>query len=270
MYRIVIDPGHGGSDPGAVGFGRKESDDVMRLAELVTEDAQTQGLNIFLTRSKGQTAAPGVSTRAAIANEVDAALFISLHRNAFTTATAKGVEVWVQAAPRADEERVARRILDNIAAVGITQNRGVKRCDPNNNFAVLRLTAMPAVMVELGFITNEEDNRMFDQHIAEYAKAIVDGILAALGLERKAAPPTDDETAELKAEIARLEQEVATRQQQTQELTERIARLSAELDNKDAEIATREQQTRELTAKAEALKAKAAQVQMLASEMLRV
>lgn len=278
MPKIVIDPGHGGlnaygvEDPGAVAFGRREMDDAMRLAELVAADAKAEGLTVTLTRAKGQVAAsvPGVNARAAMANTAEADLFVSLHRNAFTSPTAKGVEVLVQNEPSAAEERFAGLLMDRLADVGISQNRGVKRCTASNNFAVLRLTDMPAAMVELGFITNEEDNLMFDANITAYAAAIVDAILDMLGLQRKATEPPTADTAELTAEIARLEDEIRMREQQTAEMQDSLSRLNADLDNKDAEIATREQQTRAAEAKTAQLKAKAAQMQMLAAEMLQL
>ncbi len=251
MKTLMLDPGHGGlnaygyEDPGAVSGSRLEREDVMRLADLVAADAREQGLRIILTRTAGQKPAtvPGVTARATMANSAGADLFVSLHRNAYGAASAQGVEVLVQTTPIAGEEMLAGLILARLEAVGISRNRGVKRCPPANNFAVLRLTKMPAVLVELGFITNAEDNRLYDLHLPAYARAIVEGCLAYLGLVRRP-PATDADTAD------------------------QLAALRTQLAAKDAQIALLEQQTRQAEAAVEQMRAKAREIYRLSGELI--
>jgi N-acetylmuramoyl-L-alanine amidase len=119
-----------------------------------------------------------LDARTGLANAAGADMFISLHRNAFTSPGANGVEIWVYTSPTAAELGAACEMLEQLSAAGIQSNRGVKR----GNFHVLRQSKMPAVMIELGFITNERDNRLFDGSLDAYARAITRGACNALGV----------------------------------------------------------------------------------------
>ena len=214
----------------------------MRLAVLVAADARERAAG-YLTRTAGQAATvPGVTARATMANSAGADLLSACIATP-GAASAQGVEVLVQTTPIAGEEMLAGLILARLEAVGISRNRGVKRCPPANNFAVLRLTKMPAVLVELGFITNAEDNRLYDLHLPAYARAIVEGCLAYLGLVRRP-PATDADTAD------------------------QLADLRTQLAAKDAQIALLEQQTRQAEAAVEQMRAKAREIYRLSRELI--
>ena len=182
---IVVDPGHGGFDNGASFQGRLEKNDNLRLGLAVRDALQALGMRVLMTRSD-DTFIP-LRERAAMANDADADLFVSLHRNSYTeqTPSTKGVENFIYlTAPEATARRAARLVLDNVVNVGVQADRGVNR----GNYYVLRRTNMPAMLLEMGFIINEEDNRLFDENLYEYAAAIARGVQQYFGTVPAPAP----------------------------------------------------------------------------------
>jgi N-acetylmuramoyl-L-alanine amidase len=156
--RIVIDPGHGGTDPGGVGNGLQEKNVVLDVAKrfkaLVDRDtADTRGGGRWvslLTRSTDVFVS--LSARTSFSNNQDADRFMSIHSNAFSDPAAHGTETFTffDTGTGANLRNVVQSEM--IAAWGLT-NRGVKVA----NFAVLRDTAAPAELHELAFITNSTD-----------------------------------------------------------------------------------------------------------------
>ena len=155
---------------------RHESRDNLRLALAVRPHLQRQGFKVVMSRDTDIFIE--LRDRTNRANSINADLFVSLHRNAFTNPAANGTENWVFTTPTSAELGLAGDILEKLASVGIQSNRGVKR----GNFHVLRESNMPAVMVELGFISNARDNELFDTRFDEYAEAIAHGICQTFGL----------------------------------------------------------------------------------------
>ena len=184
---IVVDPGHGGWDNGASWEGRLEKDDNLRLGLAVRDQLRAQNIPVLMTRESDVFVT--LADRASMANEAGASLFVSLHRNSYPeqTPSAMGVENFIYlTAPEQTTGRAARLVLDSVVDVGVQANRGVSRGD----YYVLRKTAMPAMLLEMGFIINEIDNQLFDEHLADYAAAIVRGIMQYFGLpENHAADP---------------------------------------------------------------------------------
>ncbi|MBR2472454.1 MAG: N-acetylmuramoyl-L-alanine amidase [Clostridia bacterium] len=173
---ICIDAGHGGSDPGAVNGDRQEKIDTLALALRVASYIEKAGYTPLLTRSDDTYLSLG--DRCAIANDADAAYFVSLHRN--SAEGGKGTEVWISSQKTAPERHLAQEILKALDEVGIQSNRGVKagtQGSSDGDYAVNRNTKMPSCIIELGFIGNDEDNRLLDKHIDDYAKAIADAIV---------------------------------------------------------------------------------------------
>jgi MYXO-CTERM domain-containing protein len=156
--KIVIDPGHGGQDPGGVGTGMQEKIIVLdtssrfkALLEADTADAAGGGeWQAFITRSDDTFVS--LTGRAAYANDRDADRFMSIHSNAFGDPSANGTETF--SVSNSGDGAALRNLVQEemIAAWGLT-NRGNKTA----NFTVLTATAMPAVLHELAFITNAGD-----------------------------------------------------------------------------------------------------------------
>ncbi len=174
MPKIVIDAGHGGTDPGAVYEGRQEKDDVLRLAMELGEILKQNGIDVVYTRTNDVYQTP--YQKAVAGNHANADIFVSLHRNASVNPGAiGGIETLVYA----DEglpAQLARNINQELEDVGFT-NRGVTE---RPGLVVLRRTKMPAVLVEAGFIDNEADNKRFDEQFENIAEAIAEGILQTL------------------------------------------------------------------------------------------
>lgn len=173
-YKVAIDAGHGGNDFGAVFNGRKEKDDVFRLAMEVGRILEESGVDVFYVRDDDIYETP--FKKATDANNSGADLFVSLHRNSSEMPNQySGVETLVYE-KGGTRSRLANNINAELEAVGFN-NLGVSE---RPNLVVLRRTQMPAALVEVGFINNENDNRIFDQNFNAIAKGIADGILTTL------------------------------------------------------------------------------------------
>lgn len=176
---VCIDPGHGGKDNGAHSGGRLEKDDNLRLALAVRDACEEKGIAVMLTREDDTYLT--LQERCDAANAAGADLFVSLHRNSTKNGDPKGVEIWT--ASKGGGKQMAQAILDRLAAVGISENRGVWQGTSDNgdraDYYVNKHTKMPACLVEMGFITNETDNELLDAHLEEYAEAIAGGIAQA-------------------------------------------------------------------------------------------
>ena len=174
MATIVIDAGHGGSDPGAVFEGRQEKDDTLRLALAVGQILEDNGQRVVFTRTTDVYQTP--FQKATIGNQAGADFFVSIHRNSSPVpGQYSGVETLVYERDGVREE-LAENINRELEKVGF-ENQGVRE---RKGLVVLRRTNMPAVLVEAGFINNGKDNQIFDENFAQMAQAIADGILQTI------------------------------------------------------------------------------------------
>jgi len=179
MATIVLDPGHGGHDSGAVNGARLEKTDNLNLALAVQRRLQAAGQQVIMTRST-DVFIP-LAERSAISNRNNADIFVSIHRNAFENPLANGYETFVKMNPSALDMQYARNVHNEIINVAHPPNGWTDRGIKQGNFAVLRATNAPAQLLELGFITNERDNQIFDRNFDAYADAITQGILQSVG-----------------------------------------------------------------------------------------
>ncbi|MBE6853256.1 MAG: N-acetylmuramoyl-L-alanine amidase [Ruminococcus sp.] len=174
-YVIYIDPGHGGNDPGSNNGDRYEKVDNLRYATVVYEELlKKDNIEPVIIRTDNQTFFSN-EEKAKMANDADADLYLALHRNHSEDWTACGVEIWVQKEKDVVDEVLGYKLLQALSAVGIQSNRGVQAGytnDSQGNFQIIEYTNMPCCIVELGFISNDEDNRLFDKNYKEYGIAI--------------------------------------------------------------------------------------------------
>lgn len=154
---VVIDPGHGGRDPGTVGNGYQEKTLVLQTALRLRDALRRCGFDVIMTRETDTLPLPSgtigedLTQRVRIANNANADLYVSWHIDSATSADVNGVAVWIHPSVRGTRtETIAQRISNSIAGRSEQTNRGVYIGD----FAVLRETTMDAVLVEAGFITN--------------------------------------------------------------------------------------------------------------------
>ena len=174
VEKIMIDAGHGGSNPGATYEGRKESEDALRLAMAVGELLKSEGFEVVYTRTDDTT--QSVSEKAQLANDSGADLLISIHRNAAARDNLYNGAQTLIYGPGGLREEIAENIVDELEDIGF-QNLGV---DLRPDLVVLNRTKMPAVLVEAGFIDSDQDNLLFDSRFEEMAEAIAKGITDAI------------------------------------------------------------------------------------------
>lgn len=219
ISRVVIDPGHGGHDPGASGHGLKEADltlDIaLRLEKLLQEEA---GIDVVLTR-RSNVYVP-LEERTAIANRENADLFLSIHANASRNTAAHGVETYylsfastpdaeaVAARENSASERAMHNLPDIIKAIALNnkldesrdlasmvqesmvtrlrrshktlRNLGVKKAP----FVVLIGAGMPSVLAEISFLTNRQEAQLLKT--ASYKQKIAESLHEAVMKYRRA------------------------------------------------------------------------------------
>lgn len=186
-YIIAIDEGHGGSDPGAVDLINETEGDYIatlekdlnkRVGDKVINKLKALNAEVIATRKGDVTTS--LSNRCYIANKSKAKLFISIHFNAGSS-LANGIETFIYRNTKSNLTKKLGENLQNelINATNLT-NRGLKK----SGFYVLKHTAMSAALVELGFITNTQEETII--HSNEFqektANAIVEAIIKTLGV----------------------------------------------------------------------------------------
>lgn len=168
---VVIDPGHGGKDPGAIGIGGlQEKDVILPISQEVASILQQQGVQAMLTRNSDYFVT--LQGRTDMANRAGADLFVSIHANAVGggRSNVNGLEVYYYG-NRALADTIHKSILRSINI----RDRGVRQA----RFYVLRTSRMPSSLVEVGFLTGSIDNAYLRDpgFRSQMAQAIARGIL---------------------------------------------------------------------------------------------
>ena len=177
-FLVVIDPGHGGSDPGAIGVnGLRETDVVLEVSKIVKKLLSEKGVRVSLTRRTEVDL--DLPPRVSFANKTAADIFVSIHANASRgkRRDINGLETFYYRGWRG--RSLAKRIQKQILRVSPgSPDRGVKQ----GMFYVIKNTRMPAVLVEIGFLTGRIDARRLEktEHRKRIAYAIAKGILEYL------------------------------------------------------------------------------------------
>lgn len=173
VYKVVIDPGHGGKDRGATGVsGKDEKDFTLQLSQKVKELAQQEPrIEVYLTRTDDRFLSSIDRTRPEFANQIGADLFISIHGNTYTDPDVSGTETYYY---RKESLKLAKIMHRHVAGATGFRDRGVKKED----FFVVKDTKMPAVLLEVGYVTNPQDEaQMFtDEFQYRIAASILDGM----------------------------------------------------------------------------------------------
>ncbi|MBQ8474534.1 MAG: N-acetylmuramoyl-L-alanine amidase [Clostridia bacterium] len=183
--KIYIDQGHNPINPnaGAEGNGLREQDLVFRIGRLTAEYLRAAGLDVRLSRplpdtQLGTSVSTSLAARVRDANSWGADYFISLHANASDITSASGSEAYVFS-NASSAVPLAENILNQLNINTGLQTRGVF---PRPSLYVLRRTAMPATLIELGFITNPYDAMLMAESPQLFAAGVANGVLAYLGL----------------------------------------------------------------------------------------
>jgi len=170
---IVIDPGHGSvqpggwADPGAIGnvLRVKEKDVNLDVALQLQQFLTQQGARVIMTRAAGTTYL-SLSGRADIANNSNADIFVSIHANSNTNKVYSGTSVYfyapvsnsLLASQRSTRQTLASSVQDELVKAGGRKNIGILEA----NFAVLRETKVPSILVEMAFLSNAEEERLLN------------------------------------------------------------------------------------------------------------
>lgn len=173
--RVCIDAGHGGKDQGAVNGERYEKDDTLRLALQLGKILRQNGVDVVYTRTDDVYSSP--VNKAKIANLLKADYLICLHRNGALSRKYSGIKSFVYN-KKGTKYKIATNITNSVEALGFN-NRGVKS---RRNFAVLNRTDMPAIIINIGFLTNDSDNMLFESKFDEIVKAVAKSFLESQGL----------------------------------------------------------------------------------------
>ena len=168
---ITIDPGHGGSDPGAVYEDIREKNIALDVSKKLRNMLEK---DYIVTMTRNHDWKPSFSKRTDNANILLADIFVSIHCNSFSDSQANGIETLHS--PKSENgiklaDNIQSKLVDNL---GMT-DRGIK---PRDNLFVLKYTKMPAVLCELGFISNQSDREklLSEKYQNRMAESIAKGI----------------------------------------------------------------------------------------------
>lgn len=192
MRRVVIDPGHGGFDPGAVGPGGTREKDVTLAVSKLLATYLSPILNVKLLRTEdrsfGDTVTADLRGRVAMAEQFGADVYLSIHCNSAASPSARGTEVYTTPG-RGKADQLAEAIIQawnkEFPEMVIRKDLRDGDSDKEANFYVLRKTSMPAVLVEMGFISNPQEEKLLRDAAWQEraARAIARGTASYLNLK---------------------------------------------------------------------------------------
>lgn len=173
---IVLDAGHGGKDAGAVNGSTTEKAIVLKVTTLVKEKLAADGAIVQMTRMDDTY--PSLDERIQFAKSKYGEMFVSIHVNSAENKAASGTETYYSVSSNVNEKEdqvLATNINNYIVKNASMKDRGVKRAD----FKVIKGLTIPAVLVELGFIKNDQDHAKLidDKYVEIFADSIYQGIV---------------------------------------------------------------------------------------------
>lgn len=178
-YVVCVDAGHGDWDGGAVKVenGREiriEKEDNLWMSKLFRDALEAYGIEVVMTRETDVYLS--LSERARIANAAGADVMVSFHRNSYEgTDEVQGIEFWIHNSRPAEAEILAQSMLDEVVMVGGLESRGVKYgtiTSPRDNYAINREANMTSMIIEMGFVSSNNDNTAYDTHGKAYAQGM--------------------------------------------------------------------------------------------------
>lgn len=181
MKKLVIDLGHGGSDPGAVGQNKThEADIVLAIGKELNELLKDYDVEVKFTRLSDKHLS--LYERARIANLFNADYFLSIHINSAKDNSVRGVEVWQYSDKNENLNKFSNDLCNDVSKIFNIRNRGLKF---NKDLSVLKNTKMPAALIEIDFISNihAEKDLKVSENIKDVGLVIRNNLLKLLGLE---------------------------------------------------------------------------------------
>lgn len=193
-FKICIDPGHGGKDPGAIGYGLHEADVVLKLAKMLNDEFGKYP-DVIVTLTRWDNRYLTLQQRCDHANKMNVDLFVSLHSNA-APASAVGFESYVYSGLSASATAVKKQSVIHSHTMSYLKKHNIRdRGKKKAGYYVVKNTRMPAILIENLFITNKQENDLLrnDSFLRGLAEAIAGGIALAYGLKKKAEPKPEPE-----------------------------------------------------------------------------
>ncbi len=165
-YTVVIDPGHGGADPGSIGYKTKvkEAELNLKLSKMLQKKLEDAGINIVMTRETEAALADGsgksfkkrdMELRKELIKQVRPNMVISLHMNSYTKHNLRGAQVFYD-----KTSDISKQIADSIQEEFIKGLIRGNKCTSPGDYFMLKCTSAPSVIVECGFLSNEEEEKL--------------------------------------------------------------------------------------------------------------
>lgn len=186
---VIIDVGHGGSDPGKIGVNKALEKDInLAIAKKVRAALEKEGITVIMTRETDESLASDsdsgkkvedMKARVKLINEVKPELTVSIHQNSYQTEDIKGAQVFYYSHSEKGE-RMAKILQEAVRKVDTTNKRQAKA---NDTYYLLKRTEVPTIIVECGFLSNWEEAQKLidDEYQQKMADAVTEGILTCLG-----------------------------------------------------------------------------------------
>lgn len=188
---VVVDSGHGGSDPGKVGLhGEKEKEINLSIAKKLQRNLEHQGIRVVMTRTddnglysagSANKKREDMNRRVEMMNMPGTVLAVSIHQNSFTNSKYKGAQVFYYKTSE-KSERLAKTIQQSLIENADSTN--TRQAKENDSYYILKKSEIPAVIVECGFLSNEEESAKLTNEIYQekIAWAIHIGIMRYLAV----------------------------------------------------------------------------------------
>ena len=170
---IVIDAGHGGTDPGSVKQGIQEKDINLQITQKLQKRLEAKGYKVVMTRT--DDTAISLSNRAKLANQSKGDLLVSIHQNSFKDGTVHGIEVYYNNQKETNDQLLAELIQETLVE---KTNAADRKARVYNELLVIREAHMPACLIESAYLSNEDERNLIQtkQYQAKVVQGIVEGI----------------------------------------------------------------------------------------------
>ncbi len=177
---VILDPGHGGWDPGKAGiYGKDEKDINLMIAERLKDYLEEGGAQVYMTRvddtALGKTKGEDMKNRISSAKKDEADIFISLHQNSFPSGSVKGAQVFYYGKSK-EGKNLAESIQERLVSFADESNK--RQAKENESYYILKKTDIASVIIECGFLSNNEEEEKLntEQYRDKIAWAIYMGI----------------------------------------------------------------------------------------------
>lgn len=192
--QVILDIGHGGSDPGKVGIDNIVEKDInLKIGKKVKMNLEKEKITVMLTRENdewvgtgenGNTKTGDMKARVKMINEIKPSIVVSIHQNSYQDPAIKGAQVFYYSHSN-EGEQLAKIMQESLREIDTENHRQVKA---NNTYYLLKRTEVPTIIVECGFLTNPEEASKLagEEYQTQVAQAIVKGIKECL--QRKKLP----------------------------------------------------------------------------------